>query len=602
MASRRSRRWTMAVVGIVTGLIASLLIMGPSSAKLTDSTFEANDGDLEVTSSDNTDWANVGISCTVPVGCGIDKPTGSGDDSFGNGSKEDTAVPSVVSGGIPNNKSDLTRFYIKGVAEGGDNFVYLAWERVQDPTGTTNMDFELNQRPVNIVAGVDTSLSSNGVTPRRMAGDLLIAYKLPAGSTVPAIFVHRWSETGASAATVCESANSFPCWSKGTQLDGATAEGLVNAGEVIDPIRQSLQTSDRTLSPRTFGEAAINLTDIRPAIFPSNGDCVTFGRAYAKSRSSDTFGSALKDFIAPVPATISNCGSIDVKKEDDAGQPIGGVTFTLYPDTVADGAYVPAGDIWPTETVVPTCTTVVTTVTITSHPTSVAYCGTKFTNLKLGDYWLVETVPLGYTALNLGVTPVRLDSTYRDVVKTITNSRSPGSVKLQKNDDAGNPLPGALFTLHVDAASSTATYDPAVDVATNPALTCTSSDSSSIRGVCLIENILTAGSYWVVETTPPAGYSVAPPRLVTVSLGQVTNITSVPFVDYRQYKVIVLVCQESTSRLVASDITFDDVTTSSAASTAASGSTDAICGSTGGAVFSGKTADTYTAGAVIPKP
>ena len=32
--------------------------------------------------------------------------------SFGQGTKEDTPVPSPTSGSIPGNKSDLTRFYV----------------------------------------------------------------------------------------------------------------------------------------------------------------------------------------------------------------------------------------------------------------------------------------------------------------------------------------------------------------------------------------------------------------------------------------------------------------------------------------------------------
>ena len=75
-----------------------------------------------------------------------DQPTGPNDDSFGQGTKEDTAVPTVVDGSIPPNKSDLKFF---GVYQEGDRrrrFLNLFWHRVQDPSGTTNMDFEFNQR------------------------------------------------------------------------------------------------------------------------------------------------------------------------------------------------------------------------------------------------------------------------------------------------------------------------------------------------------------------------------------------------------------------------------------------------------------------------
>src|SRR4051794_15277923 len=41
-----------------------------------------------------------------------DKPTGTGDDSFGKGTSENDANPTIVDGSIPPNKSDLKKFGI----------------------------------------------------------------------------------------------------------------------------------------------------------------------------------------------------------------------------------------------------------------------------------------------------------------------------------------------------------------------------------------------------------------------------------------------------------------------------------------------------------
>ena len=57
-----------------------------------------------------------------------------------------------MSGSIPPNKSDLKAFGV--YTETGEvtlgnptgKFLELLWTRVQDPSGTTNMDFELNQK------------------------------------------------------------------------------------------------------------------------------------------------------------------------------------------------------------------------------------------------------------------------------------------------------------------------------------------------------------------------------------------------------------------------------------------------------------------------
>ena len=264
------------------------------------------DGDLADGAAAGKDWGDVGTSllnciANPKVGCDLDKPTGTTDDSFGQGTKEDTSVPSVVSGSIPNNKSDLLRFYVSSERVLSNNFLYLAWERVQAPSGTTNMDFELNQSSVK---------SANGVTPVRTAGDILIKYDLEKGGTTPTLGFHRWVTSG-NAATVCEASNTVPCWGKLTSLlTGAKA--AVNSGTVSDPILASGQSGSRTLDALTFGEASIDLQTT--GIF-SPSVCVNFGQAYLKSRSSDAFSSEIKDFIAPIPVSVTNCAPLILPNE-----------------------------------------------------------------------------------------------------------------------------------------------------------------------------------------------------------------------------------------------------------------------------------------------
>ena len=55
-------------------------------------------------------------------------------------------MPTVVDGSIPPNKSDLLTFggYLE-TNPAGDRFLNIFWHRVQEPNGTTNMDFEFNQ-------------------------------------------------------------------------------------------------------------------------------------------------------------------------------------------------------------------------------------------------------------------------------------------------------------------------------------------------------------------------------------------------------------------------------------------------------------------------
>ena len=235
------------------------------------------------------DWDSVGIDCPPGsvLGCAIDKPTGASDDSFGNGTKEDDALPSVIDGSIPNNKSDLLRFYLATERFETTDYLYLAWQRVQEPTGTTNMDFELNQR---------STLSLNGVTPVRTPGDILIKYDLAQGGVNAVLGFHRWVISG-----TCEAQGAKPpCWGPVRELNADVA-GTINQVQVQDPIAPG---APRTLSVRTFGEARINLQ--LSGIFQP-GVCTNFGAAYLKSRSSDSFTAAVKDFIAPMPISVSNC-------------------------------------------------------------------------------------------------------------------------------------------------------------------------------------------------------------------------------------------------------------------------------------------------------
>src|SRR6266702_8644924 len=75
---------------------------------LSGSTFAGGDGNLltSPTTFGTTDWQNV-----AGLNAGFDLSSGTGDNAFGKGTKEDDPNVSVVSGSIPPNKSDLTRFY-----------------------------------------------------------------------------------------------------------------------------------------------------------------------------------------------------------------------------------------------------------------------------------------------------------------------------------------------------------------------------------------------------------------------------------------------------------------------------------------------------------
>jgi hypothetical protein len=390
-------------LAVTATVVLTLALVSPGLANLPGSTFEGNDGNLVVTTAGNHDWVNAPNRVR-----GDDLPSGNSDNSFGQGTKEDDPNVSVVTGSIPPQKSNLTRFYVGSEFANNSNFLYLAWER-SNVLGSANMDFEINHLS-------QPNLTTTGPkTLNRTAGDLLITYDF-GGSGAPTLGLLKWVTTGAT--SQCFSANALPCWGNRVNLSAAGfAEGAVNTVTVNDPI------AGVSLPGQTFGEAAVNLT--AAGVFP-RGTCDAFGSAFLKSRSSASFPAEVKDFVAPQPVNISNCGTITVHKVTENGDAdfdyttTGGLdpaTFTLnnggtreYTEVLA-GAYSvtesapPAG--WTLKNLDCTATGEGTSVTTDAATASIAMAGggtvdctyTNHSNLSpsISTTLSAETIPVGGT-------------------------------------------------------------------------------------------------------------------------------------------------------------------------------------------------------------
>jgi Prealbumin-like fold domain len=462
-------RKTRALSGAITlALVAALAAtVIPASAShpevsLPGSDFEI-DTDANLKQDDpapSQDWA------TIPQGAGqgqerrkADLPTGSGDDSFGQGAKEDTLVPTVVDGSIPPNKSDLTTFggYLETTPT-GERFLNIYWHRVQDPSGTTNMDFEFNQ---------GSAISANGVTPTRTAGDVLIQYDLSQGGVNPQLFLSRWVTSGPG--SQCVANNATPCWGNTTASGLPPRVNLTTAGLATGSINTTaIPAADAdglgAISPRTFGEAQIDFDALA-----GEDECVAFGSAYLKSRSSDSFTAALKDFIAPLTLNFSLCGSIHVIKHDDADPAalLDGAEFDLREDNPPVGGSPGAED-----TTVASCTTVA------------GVC--DFATVQQGEYWVVETVaPVGHDLADPAFQAVTVDADEQATV-TFVDPRQRGAILVTKTakhaaaEGGTAPQAGVNFT-----------------IAGTPVTT-------NADGQACVDGLL-FGSYDVVETVP-AGY------------------------------------------------------------------------------------------------
>jgi len=454
--SRRARPRWVALVGFVmvfSAMGAATTLASHPEVSLSGSNFEIDtDANLKQDdASPSIDWASVTENRQA------DLASGGGDNSFGQGTKEDTAIPSVVDGSIPPNKSDLKFFGVYQEGSTSNGFLNLFWSRVQDPSGTTNMDFEFNQ---------SSTLSSNGVTPVRTTGDLLIIYDLSNGGTNPTLAKSTWN--GSS-------------WGAPVALNGTNSAGSINTSAI------SVADSDglNGQSARTFGEAQLRLA----SIFPDPTVCASFGSAYLKSRSSDAFTSALKDFIAPQPVNISNCGSISIHKQDDAGSALAGAVFGLFKDNAPLDGAAPKGA---EDTAVSgkTCTT-----------NASGNC--SITGILAGQYWVSETTtPAGYqTAPDQNVIVTASDTA---IPLTFIDPRLRGAIRVEKS------------AKHKDTSGATHPNLQATFTVTQGGNTIGTIVTDGTTGVGCLGNLL-FGSYTVTETGVPAGYAAPAAQTAAVA-------------------------------------------------------------------------------------
>ncbi len=448
---------------------------------LTGSTFAGGDGNLltSPTTFGTTDWQNV-----AGLNTGVDTASGPGDNSFGQGTKEDNANVTTVTGSIPPNKSDLTRFYEASEFAGNSNFLYLAWERT-NVLGSANMDFEINQ-------ATTPGLGSPGAhTINRTAGDLLVTFDFTNGGGRPTLGLLRWVTAGP--ASQCFASNSVPCWGNQVNLNSSDSIGAVNnLDAVTDPF------TNKSLAALTFGETAINLT--AAGVFPP-GTCEAFGSAFLKSRASASFGAEVKDFVAPVPVNISNCGRVTIIKHTD---PRGINQDFSYTSTIPN----PVGTVTPPT---PNCTSDTTPAAFTlndnGNSTGDSAANTEdCTNVLAGSYTVVEgTEPANFALESLTCTATGGSSGSQDgtnkfqanitvtpgghVTCTYVNQAS-GAIlvtKTAKNHNLGtgqHPLAGVTFT--VNGVSKT-------------------TDAS---GQACFDGLTIGNTYTVTETAAPPGYSI----------------------------------------------------------------------------------------------
>jgi fimbrial isopeptide formation D2 family protein/uncharacterized repeat protein (TIGR01451 family) len=474
------------LINLVIGPLAPLAQTSPVAA-LSGTFFNATDGNLVDNSGPEVDW------CTPAPNRdeGFDTPSGATDTSFSSSNnKEDSDVPTLSLGTIPNNKDDLLREYVASETINGDLFVYLAWVRA-DSTGTSTIDFEFNQ---------SAQVSSNGVTKVRTDGDLLVTFDFQAnpgsqGGYAVNLELRTWSSGTADQPDPTSSPVNTGKWINEVDLDDlALAEGSVNGSDVTDCV-----SGDVTLATGTFGEAALNLSDIL------GGSCKSFGSLFTKSRSSNSFSADLKDRIDPLPVNFNTCGQITILKQDEHQQPLGGATFSVTPNPFTGSGSLSVAD--------------------NQAPDDNAAAGTiHLSDVEPGTYTVCETAaPAGYIIASPACAPAQQVVDNGSVTfGPFTNGL--GDITWEKVDaQSGAKVCCATFTL-TGIAGAAIGFGP-LTVTDNGA-----NDADLDPGELRV-NELKLGTYRITETVPPTGYDLPSPAFKDVVLSAQTASAASAFSD-----------------------------------------------------------------------
>ena len=154
-------------------------------------------------------------------------------------------------------------------------------------------------------------------------------------------------------------------------------------------------------------------------------------------------------------------GNLQITKTDESGQPLSGVSFTLYDSGRNEIS------------------------TLTTDSSGVV----TFANLPLGNYYYAETAALSGYVLDDTLYPISITQNGQVVSKTVTNSLSKGSLKLIKIDESGNPIASTGFCLYDSSGTR---------------IKSGSTDSSGV----LIFSDLHLGDYYYQESFAIPGYAL----------------------------------------------------------------------------------------------
>jgi hypothetical protein len=329
----RARSLTLAATLVAAFGIFSLFVasaqavpLAGSPNPLPGSSFEGGDAN-QAGAAPRLDWQNAPFVDHAP-------DPNANDNIFAGGSEGKENNPgnwnfATQDGGSTPGKNNILDAYSEIEPNTNDVFLHLAFTR-GNPTGTTFMAFELNQRG---------DLWNNGKVniPCRTTGDIIVSYQVSGNS--PDVILQKWTTGTTDAETGCAKTGTLADYT--AFVDNVDAQGGVNAGPIQNFLPSSFPWPGNTIPASLFGEGSLNLTRLLSGALGT--PCFSFGSIWMHTRASTSDTSNLDDYIAPRALLVRNCSASGTKFHDlngngvkDAGEP-GLAGFRMWADYDNDG-------------------------------------------------------------------------------------------------------------------------------------------------------------------------------------------------------------------------------------------------------------------------
>lgn len=193
------------------------------------------------------------------------------------------------------NKTDISNGMYHIASDGVQKWVIMGGDREAN-TGTSYIDFEfyqgyLTKNNNGSFSSLSADSTSLAATNGRTVGDFVLSMEYTNGGAIATVHYYRWELSGGTYRYV---PYNIP---NGTS--GPSAFGASNTSTINTPLGAFGLSN---YAPYLFVEAAVNVDAILSAINPCAQ--ISIKTVFIKTKASDSYNAALKDFIAPIPVNF----------------------------------------------------------------------------------------------------------------------------------------------------------------------------------------------------------------------------------------------------------------------------------------------------------